>query len=343
MVRVDRTMPRAMEVGFYAAGGEGGFVPASRTDAWCWQQGCRLAWAPWLGAGHVAFNILGRGGAAAVAYDLDSRRETARFARPLYALAAGGRYGLSLNFARLQRLRPGYGYTGIVDDSAGTAMPGGDGVWLVDLQRNEARLLHSLAEVAAVEPQESMAGAVHYFNHLAWNPSGTRFLMFHIWERPDARRSIRLLTSDSEGNLRLVTNERLVSHYCWIDDENMLLFAEIGGTQGYYEVQDRPLGQRDACRSESMPARDGHPSWNAAAGYVLFDSLPDRLSERTLMTHRPGDPRPRVLASFYSPPSLAGERRCDLHPRCSEDGRQIAIDTAHAGYRQMAIITDDAL
>ena len=225
------------------------------------------------------------------------------------------------------------------DQTVGALAPAADGIWLLDTAANSARLLHSFAEVATVEPQSSMAAATHYFNHLSWNPSGSRFLFFHIWEPPGERRRIRLLTSDPQGNVKLVTNGRLVSHYAWIDDRRMILFAEFDGALGYYEVEDRPHDELSPRRFGTMPAHDGHPTWNAAAGRFLFDSLPDRLSERSLMTFRPGDEAVRVLASFYSPAALAGEKRCDLHPRWSRDGRFIAVDTGHAGYRQMAVLT----
>ena len=339
--RVKRDRPGAMEVGFYSAVAARSFTPVAATETWCWQQGCRLAWVPAFGSGQVVFNTLGKDAYAAVVFDVDGGKETARFARPLYDISPDGRYGLSVNFSRLQRLRPGYGYSQFPDAAADTAAVD-DGIWLVDLAANESRLLHSLAEVAAVAPQESMNGAVHYFNHLAWNPSGTRFLFFHIWEPANRRRMIRLLTSDAEGNLQVVTNQRMVSHYCWTGDRHMLLFAELAGVNGYYEVADRPDGAEQALRCAGMPGYDGHPTWNAGAGRFVFDSLPDRLSERTLMTFRPGEPGPRILASFYSPPFLSGERRCDLHPRWPAAGAAIAVDTAHSGYRQIAVIEPSA-
>lgn len=338
--RVARARPEAMEIGFYPAVEAGDFTPVAETETWCWQQGCRLAWAPQLGKEHILFNSLGRGRYEAAVFDLAQRREVTRLVAPVYDLSRDGAYGLSVNFARLQRLRPGYGYTALGDTTAGEGAPGGDGIWLLDVAANDARLLHSLAEVAAVAPQPSMAGATHYFNHLAWNPSGTRFLFFHIWEPPGSARHIRLLTSDARGNLRLVTNERMVSHYAWIDDRQMLLFAEFDGVRGYYELDDLPHGEQRPRRVNAMPDHDGHPTWNAVAGRFLFDSLPDRLSERSLMTYRPGNVAVQRLAAFYSPPGLAGERRCDLHPRWSRDGRRVAVDTAHAGYRQIAVVTE---
>jgi hypothetical protein len=41
------------------------------------------------------------------------------------------------------------------------------------------------------------------------------------------------------------------------------------------------------------------------------------------------------IGRFYSPPSLEGPLRCDLHPRWSRDGRRLSIDSAHTGERQI--------
>ncbi len=340
--RVERKSPTgAMEIGTYEADHARNqrFAPLARTETWCWQQGCRLAWVPQLGKAHILFNSLGQKRFEAVLLDAEARQEITRFPKALYDVSSDGRYGLSLNFSRLQRLRPGYGYGNLGDATEGERAPAGDGIQLVDLDSGDSRLLHSLAEVAQTLPQPSMADATHYFNHLSWNPSGTRFLFFHIWEQQGQRREIRLLTSDPSGNLRVVTNGRLISHYCWIDDIRLLIYGEMGGAGGYFEIEDCSADRQSPVSYEGLPRQDGHPTWNEAAGSFLFDTLPDRLAERHLMTYRSGNSQPHRLGSFYSPPAQAGEFRCDLHPRWSRDGRRVAIDTDHAGYRQMGVVT----
>ena len=39
----------------------------------------------------------------------------------------------------------------------------------------------------------------HYINHIAFNPSGNRFLFFHVWNNNGKRRT-RAITSDVHGN-----------------------------------------------------------------------------------------------------------------------------------------------
>ena len=329
-----------LELGtFDLAAREPRFQEFASTSAWCWQQSCRLRWMPSAGTGHVMFNNLGEQGFESVLLDIERDNVVQRFSKPFYDVDPMGQSAVTLNFQRLERLRPGYGYANLPDPSGSSTAPEDDGVWFVDLASDESRLLHSLAELAAFEPQNSMTAATHYINHIAWNPSGTRFLFFHIWVPPGQNRCVRLMTSDAEGTLRAVTNERHVSHYCWLDDTRMMLYATIGGVEGYLQLSDTAAGGEDAVLNPSMPREDGHPSWNTACGRLLFDTLPDRVSERTLRTYRPGDAAAKLQAAFYSPPVPSRDLRCDLHPRWRSDGRAAALDTTLNGHRQIAILS----
>jgi len=49
------------------------------------------------------------------------------------------------------------------------------------------------------------------------------------------------------------------------------------------------------------------------------------------------------IGSFYSPPELTGDIRCDLHPRWNRDSSEICIDSAHEGHRQIYVIDVSSL
>jgi hypothetical protein len=53
---------------------------------------------------------------------------------------------------------------------------------------------------------------------------------------------------------------------------------------------------------------------------------------------RPEDGTLVTIGRFYSPPGLAEDIRCDLHPRWNRDGTQVCVDSAHEGERQMYVI-----
>ena len=71
-----------------------------------------------------------------------------RLPRPVYAISHDGRQALSLNFARLHHQRPGYGYAGLPDPWLDLPEPEDDGIYQMDLESGESRLILSVAQAA---------------------------------------------------------------------------------------------------------------------------------------------------------------------------------------------------
>ncbi|MFW5774332.1 MAG: hypothetical protein ACOCWD_06590 [Tangfeifania sp.] len=46
-----------------------------------------------------------------------------------------------------------------------------------------------------------------------------------------------------------------------------------------------------------------------------------------------------ILGEFFEPEKFQGEWRCDLHPRCDQQGNRVFFDSTHkGGKRQMYMI-----
>lgn len=90
---------------------------------------------------------------------------------------------------------------------------------------------------------------------------------------------------------------------------------------------------------EGMPAQDGHCTYLPGNEWVLCDSYPDRERNQHLYLYHVATGRTAPLGGFYMAPEYQGEWRCDMHPRCSPDGRSVTIDSPHGGNgRQMYLI-----
>jgi len=328
------------------------FTPFAETRAWNWQQGCMLHWlsAPLAfspqpdeddPARHqVIYNDRDGDRFVAVVADALTGREVRRLPLPVYGLSPDGRQAVTLNFARLHHQRPGYGYAGVDDPWRDVAEPEDDGIWWMDLDTAEHRLILSTAQLAQTNRQSSMAGAVHRFNHLQWNPDGTRFAFLHRWKTAEntGPGTTRLGTASPDGSgLAVLADEGRVSHYDWRDRSHVLAWARRGGEDAFYVLHD-PTGEAARVDPVAMP-KDGHCSYSpeGARRWIVNDTYPDAEQKRTLYLYDTAARHRTDLGHFYAPPHLPHDCRVDLHPRWSRDGQQVCFDSAHEGTRQLYV------
>lgn len=85
----------------------------------------------------------------------------------------------SVDYSRVNDMRAGYGYKGIPDKFADEKAPKDAGVWKVDLETGESRLIVSLADAVAIaNPYDpDFAQAKHWFNHLLVSPDGKKVIV----------------------------------------------------------------------------------------------------------------------------------------------------------------------
>jgi len=313
-------------------------IPLAQTRAWNWQQGCMLQWLPSAPDRLIIYNDRREDRFLSVIRDIHTG-EVRTLPLPIYALSHDGRSALTLNFARVARTRPGYGYLGPPDPWAEEGAPEGDGIYRMDLATGEHRLIIPLAQMAAFQPRPDMEGAVHWFNHLLFSPNDRRFIFLHRWSpEVGGRWKTRLFTANPDGGeIYLLADDDLVSHFDWRDPRHILAWARRRSAGDHYFLFTDRSGRAEIV-GEGILTADGHCSYSPDRRWILTDTYPDQEQKRTLILFREADGRRVDIGRFYSPPELRGEIRCDLHPRWSRDGRQVCIDSAHEGHRQMYVI-----
>ena len=270
---------------------------------------------------------------------LDIERDERRvLPLPIYCVSHDGKYGLSLNFARLDHTRPGYGYKGISDPFRNISAPRDDGIFLIDLESGEYELIISLAEIASFRHDSSMDHALHWFNHLLFNPSDSRFVFLHRWSRDRKSWYTRMFTADRDGSeIYCVSDHKYVSHFDWRDSNHILAWARRYGLgDHYYLFKDKE--EEIEIVGKDILTENGHCSYSPDRKWILTDTYPDRKSFQKIILYNVEKNFKIVLGEFYSIPELRGEIRCDLHPRWSRDGRKICFDSTHEGSRQMYVI-----
>ncbi len=314
------------------------YVPFDTTLAWCWQQGTMLQWLPGAADREVIYNSVADGQYVAVIRDVHSGKAR-RLPRPVYAVAPDGKQAVTLDFDRLGRLRPGYGYLAVEEKYKDDPAPKDAGIYHLDLETGKHRLIVSIAQAAANQPDERFRGAMHWFNHLQFNPSSSRFLFLHRW-RPalDKPWQTRLYTAKPDGgDLKLVIDTGMVSHFDWRDDDTILAWTRTKDRGDRFYLIDTRTREMTVV-GEGVLTRDGHCSYSSDRKWVLNDTYPDDRRLQTLMLYRPADGKRIDVGRFHLPLKLAGPFRCDLHPRWDRDGTQVCIDSAHEETRQVYVL-----
>lgn len=330
-----------MELGLYQLGDSSrGFVSFDTTSAWCWQMGARLQW--WGSEeGLVCYNKTIDAGYRCVVYDTLNRKVVRVYDRALYGIAPDLRYGVALDFSRLERLRPGYGYTDLPDRTLAERAPPGNGLWLVDLQSGDSRLILTHADMLEVLPAGVRdADGQHYFNHILWSPDSSKFLFLHLIAAADGGRSGRAFIYDvGRGTCYPVELSGYVSHFAWRNASEILMYSRSDQTGVGLNLYNLVTGSVRAVARQSV-RKDCHPMFSPAnPNIVLLDSYPRRpLMERELYLVDIEKDERVDIAAFYSPPHLTGVQRCDLHPRWDRVGQRVAVDSGHAGVRKLVTL-----
>ena len=126
-----------------------------------------------------------------------------------------------------------------------------------------------------------------------------------------------------------LSDDDMVSHCCWKDNETILAFENKKGLGvGYYLMRDR---SQNFERLWPGVTADGHPSFGPDGNMVVTDTYPDRARVASITVMR-GAHR-KVLAKVFAPFKYDNDTRCDLHPRWSRDGESIYFDSVYEGHR----------
>jgi len=312
------------------------WLPLANTTAWCWQQGCMLQWLPGSES-KIIYNIRTENGYASVIQDVFSGEKRA-LPHPIYTVSGDGKYAMSLNFARVGRTRPGYGYNGFPDRNENALHPEDDGIYLIDIASGESKLVISLADIVKIAPDDTMEKGKHWFNHLLFNQDGSRFIFLHRWHKETGKGwYTRGFTARPDGSdIFCFGGHGMVSHFIWRDPEHILAWSTEPEGNFFHLYEDQTENVETVGRG--VLKADGHCTYSPDGQWIITDTYPDSERMQNLMLYRPKDGKLVDLGRFYQEQPGDIQLRCDLHPRWSRDGRYVCIDSKHTGQRQMYLL-----
>lgn len=312
------------------------FIEVGVTHSWNVQQSCM---AQWMGPDfktRIIYNDFRDDRYCSVIYNWEKREEERVLPLPVYDVARDGTFALSLDFSRLHRMRPGYGYSNLPDETEGMFCPEQTCIWKMDLPDGNITELFKYTDMAAFEPDPSMDRAEHKVNHLMISPNGKRFMVLHRWFQK-GRKHTRLVTVNvDKTEMYNLSDDVFVSHCYWKNDEEILSFLRKKKSGNHYYLM-RDKTQEYKLLWERL-ATDGHCSYSPDGSLVITDSYPNRKRLAFVYVCREDQMQPVRIAKVFAPFKYDNDCRCDLHPRWNRKGDKICIDSVHEGKRGLYVI-----
>lgn len=306
----------------------------AETSTWNVQQGCMLQW---LGPDFnekIIYNDFRNNHYCSIILNVFTGEEKV-IDYPIYDVSKSGDFALTLDFSRLHRLRPGYGYYNLKDIYANVKLPDAPCIWKVDLNKNSAESLLKYTDFFNFEQREDMIGAEHKVNHIMISPDDNRFMVLHRWYHGERKYS-RLITINVDGTeMYNLSDDDMVSHCFWKSDNEIIAFENKKGIgPGYYLMTDKT---KEYIHLWKYINNDGHPSYSPDGKSIVIDSYPDGKRQSTIKIMQENG-KEDILAKVFSPFKYDNDLRCDLHPRWNRKGDKISFDSVFEGKRALYII-----
>ena len=218
-----------------------------------------------------------------------------------------------------------------------------DGIWHIDLETGESQLIITIKSLINHQPRPEMANCQHKVNHIMYSPQGSKYVFMHRWIGSNGKFS-RLYVSDNKGNLKLLLDDRMVSHYSWQDEQHLLAWARTQENGDRYYLINVDTAERQVIGKDILDVYgDGHPSFSPDRRWILTDSYPDKARQQHLLLYEIATGKPTEIASFFAPLKYSAGQRCDLHPRWSPDGKWVSVDATYQGKRMSYVLDVSSL
>jgi hypothetical protein len=312
------------------------FIPLAQTRAWNFQQGCMAHWLGTSPDSLIIYNDLRNGKFVSVIMNVHTKREIKMLPNPISAVSPDGKEALSINFARLRLTRPDYGYGGEGQDSRkDIPFPVDDGLFLMDLETGNTKLLVSLDQVIKLVPPIE-EGSIEWFNHTLFSRQGSKI----FWLSRQMEKGKRITTAftvnkDGTNLQRCFPDNWAGSHYDWLNDNELMITANYEGKQ--YAHVLFTVGEQNYKRlGNGLLDYDGHGTFSPDRKWMITDTYPSEgLSEQKIYLMDMKTQAVISLGRFVEPQEFTGFWRCDIHCRWSPNGDIIGFNSTHTGNRQV--------
>lgn len=316
------------------------FIPLAQTRAWNFQQGCMAHWLGTSPDSLIIYNDFWNGQFISVIMNVHTKKVIKTIPHPVSAVSPNGKEAVSINFSRLRNTRTDYGYGGNGQEAkVDVQFPEDDGIFLVNLETGETKLLVSIAQVKQMVPEIAEDG-IEYFNHTLFSRGGSKIFWL---ARAIPNRNTTSLTVNRDGtNLqRCFPDGWGGSHFDWLNDDELMVTAEYEAKQ--YAHVLFTVGKQDYKRlGNGLLDYDGHGTFSPDEKWMVTDTYPSRgLREQKIYLMDMRTEAVFSIGRYIQPEEFTGYWRCDIHCRWSPKGDMIGFNSTHNGSRQIYIFKLD--
>ena len=266
------------------------------STAWNYQQGAMVEW---FCEGKIIYNDFVKQTLCSIILDVNTSERQIIKNFPIQTKLGYKNEYLSINYNRLSKLRPDYGYTryskwhlNLVDEN--------DGIWLIDNEFNN-RLLISISDLKEVMNLEGNVQCK--INHISSNKSGTVVLfLFRYFE--EGRKISVLFSYDLTKECLKFICSGVISHYCWVDEETSVVWLRT--PQGGCLALLKPL--KDEMWGNKTKISDGHPV--AIGNGIIIDSYSNLNNMQTIFKVSLPNLNKEPIAKLYNEPFKNVAFRC---------------------------------
>lgn len=299
------------------------------SSAWNWQQGCRLRWMP-NNSREIVFNDFSNNQYVARIVNVDTKEEK-RIDGALYDISANGKFGLSLDFERLQNKRPGYGYQ-CRFYSEGERDLSKEGIDLIDIENNTKKRIITYSDISRAIGSDNCDFRNNYINHISFSPTGNKFLFFWLTVQKNIHLASLVVYDMISSEFTILETQKRVSHYVWEDEDHIICTAYNIDQSCYYYRYSLPTKSRTLLTD--VLNEDGHPSI-INGRRILTDTYPNLKGFQKLIIYDTIKNEKIILLKVYSDCRVEGERRTDLHPRLNAKKSIVCFDSNQNKYRSL--------
>ncbi len=325
----------------------------SDTRSWNMQQGAMLLWNPKNPDTEFFYNDIVDGVLCSVLYNLKTGEK--KLYPPLSGTARTGDYLPSVSYGRVSRMRAVVSYGGVKDPNPTVKHPDNDGVYLVDINTGERKLLVSYKRAAdSIAPKfPVIRDRDMWIEHVQLSPDGKRLMFMprtygEIGGSKDLQTAMYTINIDGTDMREVSPYDGLAGHYDWRNNDELVVTTNppaLGIPGGKLHVLVKDDGKQNFRLISKLPFGGGsHCCFDNSGRWMVTNnknrSAESFVDEVWLWDAEKDKTYLLVGMDMQQSRFMDGDTRCDIHPRWSPDNTMICVDAIdpETKTRQMFVI-----